>query len=344
VKFIDEAVITVQSGNGGNGCVSFRREKYAPRGGPDGGDGGKGGDVVLVSSEDRRTLYPFRFQREFRAERGAGGQGRQKTGKGGRDVLIEVPPGTLVLDAETGELIKDFHQPGESFIVARGGRGGKGNTHFKSSTHRTPRFSQPGEPGQFLRLKLELKLLADVGIVGLPNAGKSTLISVVSSVKPKIADYPFTTLVPNLGVVKAGKAEPFVIADIPGLIEGAHRGAGLGIRFLRHVERTRILVHLIDAAGIDLQNPLAAYQTVNAELSLYSSALAHKPQIIALNKLDLPGTEERAVAFKGALKKRQKVHFISAATGKGIAPLLSEVNRRLDELRHESSPDSDRSL
>ena len=297
--------------------------------------------MVLVSSADRRTLYPFRFQREFRAERGAGGQGRQKTGKSGRDIRIEVPPGTLVRDAETGEVLKDFKNPGERFIVARGGRGGKGNTHFKSSTHRTPRFSQPGEPGQLLRLKLELKLLADVGIVGLPNAGKSTLISVVSSVKPKIADYPFTTLVPNIGVAKPGAGEPFVLADIPGLIEGAHRGAGLGIRFLRHVERTRILVHLIDAAGIDLQNPLASYQTVNAELALYGSSLARKPQLIALNKLDLPGAEERAAAFKTALKKRRRVHLISAATGKGIAPLLTEINRRLDELRHESSSDCD---
>jgi len=339
VKFIDEAVITVQSGDGGNGCVSFRREKYVPRGGPDGGDGGKGGDVVLVSSSDRRTLYPFRFQREFRAERGASGQGRQKTGKNGRDVFIEVPPGTLIRDAETDEIIEDFSKPGESFIAARGGRGGKGNTHFKSSTHRTPRFSQPGEAGEFRRLKLELKLLADVGIVGLPNAGKSTLISVISAAKPKIADYPFTTLVPNLGVVKAGDREPFVVADIPGLIDGAHQGAGLGIRFLRHVERTRFLLHLIDAAGIDPEKPLAAYDTVNAELALYSPSLAHKPQIIALNKLDLPGTEPRSVAFKRALKKRQKVHLISAATGKGIAALLSAVSRRLNELRHEPPPD-----
>jgi GTP-binding protein len=339
VKFIDEAFITVQSGDGGNGCVSFRREKYVPRGGPDGGDGGKGGDVVLVSSSDRRTLYRFRFQREFRAERGAAGQGRQKTGKSGSDALIEVPPGTLIRDAGTGEVVKDFSKPGETFIVARGGRGGKGNTHFKSSTHRTPRFSQPGEPGEIRELKLELKLLADVGIVGLPNAGKSTLISVISSVKPKIADYPFTTLVPNLGVVKAGEREPFVVADIPGLIEGAHQGAGLGIRFLRHVERTRILVHLIDAACIDPEKPLAAYDAVNAELALYSSSLARKPQIIALNKLDLPDAEERASTFKRALKKRQKVHLISAATGKGIAPLLTEVSRRLDELRHEPPPD-----
>jgi GTP-binding protein len=342
VKFIDEASITVQSGDGGGGCVSFRREKYVPRGGPDGGDGGKGGDVTLVASAERRTLYPFRFKHDFAAERGGGGQGRQKSGRNGADLIIEVPPGTIVRDADSGEIIKDFSRPGESFLAARGGRGGKGNTHFKSSTHRTPRFAQPGEPGEFKRLKLELKLLADVGIVGLPNAGKSTLISVISSAKPKIADYPFTTLVPNLGVVKTGDREPFVVADIPGLIAGAHTGTGLGIRFLRHVERTRILVHLIDASAIDPETPLAAFDTINAEIALYSRSLARKPQIVALNKLDLTGAEERARAFRAALKKRQKVHLISAATGKGVAQLLSDVGRRLDELRDEpSSTDPD---
>lgn len=340
MKFIDEAFITVQSGDGGSGCVSFRREKYVPRGGPDGGDGGKGGDVILVASSDRRTLYPFRFKHEFAAERGAGGQGRQKSGRNGNDLLIEVPPGTIVRDADSGEIIKDFSKPGESFIAARGGRGGKGNTHFKSSTHRTPRFAQPGEPGQFKRLKLELKLLADVGIIGLPNAGKSTLISVISSARPKIADYPFTTLVPNLGVVQAGDREPFVVADIPGLIAGAHAGTGLGIRFLRHVERTRMLVHLIDAAAIDPGKPLEAYDTVNAEIALYSQSLAQKPQLVALNKLDIPGAGEHARAFRAALKKRLKVHLISAATGKGIAQLVSDVSRRLDELHDEPSPDT----
>jgi GTP-binding protein len=340
VKFIDEAFITVQSGDGGSGCVSFRREKYVPRGGPDGGDGGKGGDVILAASSGRRTLYPFRFKHEFTAERGAGGQGRQKSGRNGNDLLIEVPPGTIVRDADSAEIIKDFSKPGESFIVARGGRGGKGNTHFKTSTHRTPRFAQPGEPGEFKRLKLELKLLADVGIIGLPNAGKSTLISVISSARPKIADYPFTTLVPNLGVVKAGDREPFVVADIPGLIAGAHTGTGLGIRFLRHVERTRMLVHLIDAAAIDPEKPLEAFDTVNAEIALYSRSLGRKPQLVALNKLDIPGTEEHARAFKAALKKRLKVHLISAATGKGITQLVSDVSRRLDELRDEPSPDT----
>ena len=335
MKFIDEAIITVRSGDGGNGCLSFRREKYVPRGGPDGGDGGKGGDVTLVSSQDRRTLYPFRFKHEFTAPRGGGGQGRQRTGKNGSDLVIEVPPGTIVRDAETGEIIKDFCLPGDSFIVARGGRGGKGNTHFKSSTHRTPRFAQPGEAGEVKQLRLELKLLADVGIIGLPNAGKSTLISVISAARPKIADYPFTTLVPNLGVVKAGDREPFVVADIPGLIAGAHAGAGLGIRFLRHIERTRMLVHLIDAAAIDPEKPLEAYAAINTELASYSPDLARKPQIIALNKLDIPGTEERARAFKAALKKRIRLHLISAATVKGVDQLLAQIGNRLDELKDE---------
>jgi GTP-binding protein len=335
VKFIDEAIITVRSGDGGNGCLSFRREKYVPLGGPDGGDGGKGGDVTLVSSQDRRTLYPFRFKHEFTAQRGGGGEGRQRTGKSGRDLVIEVPPGTIVRDAETGDIIKDFCLPGESFIIARGGRGGKGNTHFKSSTHRTPRFAQPGEAGEVKQLKLELKLLADVGIIGFPNAGKSTLISVISAARPKIADYPFTTLVPNLGVVKAGDREPFVVADIPGLIAGAHTGAGLGIHFLRHIERTRMLVHLIDASAIDPEKPLEAYDAINTELSSYSPDLARKPQIIALNKLDLPGTEERARAFKAALKKRTTLYLISAATVKGVDQLLAQISNRLDELKDE---------
>lgn len=335
MKFIDEAIITVRSGDGGNGCLSFRREKYVPLGGPDGGDGGKGGDVTLVSSQDRRTLYPFRFKHEFTAQRGGGGEGRQRTGKNGSDIVIEVPPGTIVRDAVTGDIIKDFCLPGESFIIARGGRGGKGNTHFKSSTHRTPRFAQPGEAGDVKQLKLELKLLADVGIIGLPNAGKSTLISVISAARPKIADYPFTTLVPNLGVVKTGNREPFVVADIPGLIAGAHAGAGLGIQFLRHIERTRLLVHLIDASAIDLENPLEAYAAINTELFSYSADLARKPQIIALNKLDLPGTEERARAFKAALKKRTRLYLISAATVKGVDQLLAQISNRLDELKDE---------
>ena len=320
MKFIDEVFITVQSGDGGRGCVSFRREKFVPRGGPDGGDGGKGGDVILQSTSRRRTLYPFRFRRQFKAKNGVHGQGKRKTGKTAEDLIIEIPPGTLVSDAETNELLKDFTQPGESFMVAAGGRGGQGNARFKTSTKRAPRYAQPGEPGQFFKLKLELKLLADVGIIGLPNAGKSTLISVISSATPKIADYPFTTLNPILGVVQPDQEESFVVADIPGLIEGAHQGAGLGIRFLRHIERTRILVHLIDASNIDPQNPLASYETINGELAQYNPLLMEKPQILVLNKMDIPGTEQIAEIFQAAVKDRQ-VLLISAAARKGIDAL-----------------------
>ncbi len=331
MKFIDEAFITVQSGDGGRGCVSFRREKFIPRGGPDGGDGGKGGDVIFKSSSHRRTLYPFRFKRQFKAKNGSHGQGKQKTGQKADDLIIEVPPGTLIIDEETLEIIKDFTFPDESFIIAEGGRGGQGNSRFKSSTHRAPRFAQPGEPGQFLKLKLELKLLADVGIIGLPNAGKSTLISVISSATPKIADYPFTTLTPTLGVVQAGWGEPFVVADIPGLIEGAHKGVGLGTRFLRHIERTRVLVHLIDISTIDPQNPLAGYETINRELASYSSQLMEKPRIVALNKLDLPDTKEAVEAFLAAVKDREVLQ-ISAVTRKGIDKLNSTMIKYLDRI------------
>jgi GTPase len=334
VKFFDEAFITVQSGNGGRGCVSFRREKFIPRGGPDGGDGGRGGDVIFKSTSQRRTLYPFRFKREFKAKNGGHGQGRQKTGKNGEDLIIDIPPGTLVKDAETNDPLKDFTQSGESFIVAKGGRGGQGNCRFKTSTHRAPRFAQPGEPGQFLKLKLELKLIADVGLIGLPNAGKSTLISAISSATPKIADYPFTTLITNLGVVQTGWGKPFVVADIPGLIEGAHNGAGLGIRFLRHIERTHILVHLVDASAIDLQNPLAGYETINAELAGYSPQLAEKPQILVLNKMDLPGTDQTAKILQTMLKDRE-VLSISAVTRKGVKQLISKIIERLDQFHND---------
>ncbi len=331
MKFFDEAFITVQSGDGGRGCVSFRREKFIPRGGPDGGDGGKGGDVILKSTSQRRTLYQFRFKREFKAKNGGYGQGSRKTGKNGEDLIIEIPPGTLVKDAETNDLLKDFTQPGESFIVAKGGRGGQGNCRFKSSTHRAPRFAQPGEPCQFLKLKLELKLIADVGLIGLPNAGKSTLISTISSATPKIADYPFTTLTPNLGVVQTGWGKPFVVADIPGLIEGAHKGAGLGIQFLRHIERTHILVHIIDTSTIDPQDPLAGYETINGELAGYSPQLAEKPQIPVLNKMDLTGTNQTAKIFQAKLKDRE-VLLISAVTREGVEQLISKIIEKLDQL------------
>lgn len=329
MKFIDEAIITVQSGNGGRGCVSFRREKYVPRGGPDGGDGGKGGDVILKSTSRRRTLYPFQFKRQFKAQDGAHGQGRQKSGKNGRDLIIELPPGTLVKDADTNEILKDFTAAGESHSVVKGGRGGLGNARFKTSTNRTPRYAQPGEPGHRRELKLELKLLADVGIIGLPNVGKSTLLSSISSATPKIGNYPFTTLTPMLGVVETGWAEPFVVADIPGLIEGAHQGAGLGIRFLRHIERTRILIHLLDAQTIDPEHPLAVYETVNRELEFFNPQLAQKPQIVVLNKMDLPETETAAAAFVDALDD-QPVILISAIKKTGIEKLISRILELLE--------------
>lgn len=336
MKFFDEAFITVQSGDGGRGCVSFRREKFIPRGGPNGGDGGKGGDVIFKSSSHRRTLYPFQFKRQFKAKNGSPGQGSQKTGKQGDDLIIEIPPGTLITDEETNEIVKDFTQPDETYIIAEGGRGGQGNTRFKTATHRAPRFAQPGEPGQFLKLKLELKLLADVGIIGLPNAGKSTLISAISSATPKIADYPFTTLTPTLGVVKAGWGEPFVVADIPGLIEGAHKGVGLGIRFLRHIERTRVLVHLIDISTVDPQNPLAEYETINRELASYSSQLMEKPQIVVLNKIDLTGTNEAGRAFQAAVKDREVLQ-ISAVTRKGVDKLTSMMIKYIEDYTQDQS-------
>lgn len=338
MKFIDEVSLTVQSGCGGRGCVSFRRERFIPRGGPDGGNGGRGGDVRLVAREGRRTLYPFRFQRLFKAENGAPGQGDQRSGRSGGDLTLEVPPGTLVFDADTGELIRDLVAPGDAVVVATGGRGGKGNTHFKTSTHQTPRFAQPGEPGQTRQLRLELKLLADVGIIGLPNAGKSTLISRVSAATPKIADYPFTTLTPTLGVVNPPfGGEPFVMADIPGLIEGAHAGVGLGTRFLRHVERTRILVHLVDAAAIDPSDPLRDLRIVNTELERYGQRLAAKNQIVALNKIDLTGAEEKARQLARALGETVPV-LISAATGAGVRQLLGRIVAALDAADQVAQP------
>ncbi len=329
MKFIDEAMITVRSGNGGKGCVSFRREKFIPRGGPDGGDGGKGGDIIFKTSSGKRTLYQFKHQNHFKAENGVNGQSKQKTGKNGRNLTIELPLGTLVFDANTGHLIKDLVNAGETFVLLKGGRGGQGNTKFKTATHRTPRFAQPGEPGETKTLKLELKLLADVGIIGLPNAGKSTLISAISSARPKIGNYPFTTLTPSLGVVRTDRAEPFVVADIPGLIKGAHQGTGLGTKFLRHIERTRILVHLIDVSAIDPDDPLSGYGTINQELALHDEKLAQKPQIVVLNKLDLPGTPQLAEIFQSALKGA-KTSLISALTGQGIAELTSQIVQLLD--------------
>ncbi len=334
MKFIDEAIITVESGDGGRGCVSFRREKHVPRGGPDGGDGGKGGDVILKSTSRRRTLFPFQLKRQFKAKNGAHGQGKQKTGKNGKDLTIEIPPGTLVKDADTNEVLKDFTAAGDSYTVVSGGRGGLGNARFKTSTNRAPRYAQPGEEGQNRRLKLELKLLADVGIIGLPNAGKSTLISKISSANPKIGNYPFTTLTPTLGVVETSWSDPFVVADIPGLIEGAHAGAGLGTQFLRHIERTRILIHLIDAGTIDREHPLDHFKTVNRELESFNPQLTQKPQIVALNKMDLPGAQKAADAFAAALDA-EPVILISALKKKGMKRLISRILELLDRAENE---------
>ncbi|MGB5159254.1 Obg family GTPase [Desulfobacterium sp. N47] len=324
MKFIDEAIITIQSGNGGKGCVSFRREKFIPRGGPDGGDGGKGGDVVFKTISQKHTLYDFKYKKLLKAENGWHGEGNQKSGKKGEDLIVEIPPGTTMTDTDTGLIIKDLVEPDQSFTIAVGGRGGQGNKKFATSTHRTPRFAQPGEEGQTLKIKLELKLIADVGIIGLPNAGKSTLISVMSSAHPKIADYPFTTLTPVLGVVEVGKEDQFVMADIPGLIEGAHTGTGLGIKFLKHVERTRILIHLIDASSINTDSPLSGYDIINKELALYSKNLAEKPQLVVLNKIDITDAKESADIFIKAAKNT-KVITISAATGNGIKKLKQNI-------------------
>jgi len=331
VKFIDEAIIYVKSGDGGRGCVSFRREKFIPRGGPDGGDGGKGGDVFLKSSSQKRTLYQFQFKNHFNARNGSNGLGKQKTGKSGADLEIEIPVGTLVKNAETGELIKDFTLPNESYRIAKGGVGGRGNTRFKTSTHRTPRFAQPGEPGQSITLKLELKLLADAGIIGFPNAGKSTLIRSITSAKPKVGSYPFTTLTPMLGVAQTSFGEPFVVADIPGLIEGAHTGTGLGIQFLKHIERTKLLIHLIDASTIDIDKPMEGYQTINKELNAFNKSLIKKPQIVVLNKMDLPDTAQKSEVLQRAFKN-DKIECISAVTGEGIDRLTSRIEVELRKI------------
>lgn len=287
MKFVDEVKVRVQSGDGGNGCISFRREKYVPKGGPDGGDGGKGGDVVLKASGRKRTLLDFRYRNLFKASRGRHGQGQNRHGRRGEDLVLEVPPGTVVREASSGEFLVDLATEGQTWIAARGGSGGRGNARFVSSTRQVPRIAEDGGPGEERELMLELKLLADVGLVGFPNAGKSTLIAAISAARPRIADYPFTTLVPNLGVVALDDAPPFVVADIPGLIEGAHEGAGLGTRFLRHIERTQVLVHLIDVTTMPGHSPLLPLKQIEHELESFSPALLDKVRVVALNKVDL---------------------------------------------------------
>ncbi|MGB9698167.1 MAG: GTPase ObgE [Thermodesulfobacteriota bacterium] len=323
---MDEAKIFVKAGDGGNGCISFRREKYVPRGGPDGGDGGKGGDVILRADSQTATLLDFRYKQHYYAKRGQHGKGKNQEGKSAPDLIIPVPVGTVVRDAETNQLLKDFTQDGETFVVARGGKGGRGNARFATSTRQAPRYAEPGQPGEARWITLELKLLADIGIVGFPNVGKSTLIARISAVRPKIADYPFTTLVPNLGVVRFHDYPPFVVADIPGIIKGAHAGAGLGLKFLRHVERTSLILHVLDVSGTSHRDPLEDYCTLNQELALFDANLAAKPQIIALNKIDLPQAAEITQEVKLYFQKRgQKVYPISALTGQGIPALLKAL-------------------
>src|SRR3954452_808389 len=284
--FIDEAIIRIKAGDGGNGCLAFRREKFVPRGGPSGGDGGKGGDVIMESSERHNTLVHFRFNPEYKAQRGRHGEGSNKTGREGEDVLLKVPVGTIVYDAESGEVVHDFSSPDDRLVIARGGRGGRGNAQFKTSVHQAPREHEDGRPGEERTLRLELKLLADVGLVGYPNAGKSTLISRISAARPKIADYPFTTLEPNLGVVQLPDLRSYVVADIPGIIEGAHEGKGLGIQFLRHIERTSLLVHLVDMSDTG-RNPEHDFETLLVELEKFSEELAKKPMIVVASKMDV---------------------------------------------------------
>lgn len=330
--FIDEAAIKVQAGAGGNGCVAFRREKYVPRGGPSGGDGGRGGNIILRSSEQHNTLIHFRFRPEHKAERGRHGEGSNKTGRDGKDSTLDVPPGTVVYDADTGEKLFDLVAADQEFVVAHGGRGGRGNARFATATHQAPRNAEPGSPGEERHLKLELKLLADVGLIGFPNAGKSTLISRISAAHPKIADYPFTTLEPHLGVVSIDEFHSFLVADIPGLIEGAHRGQGLGIRFLRHVERTRLLIHLIDVSDFSGHDPIEDYHVIQRELAGFSKELPQKPMAIAASKIDAMQDESRIERLRAFCEQQRLPLFpISAVTGAGIDELKYFLGKRIQQ-------------
>jgi GTP-binding protein len=326
MRFVDEVTIRVQAGDGGRGCVSFRREKYVPRGGPDGGDGGQGGDVYLEATERKQTLLDFHYRHLFKAPSGTHGRSKNQHGRGGADLILEVPVGTLAKDPLSGEVVADLVQPGARWRAAAGGRGGQGNARFATATCKVPRFAQDGQSGEERDLLLELKLLADVGLVGFPNAGKSTLISVVSAARPKIADYPFTTLVPHLGVVAYQDAPPFVMADIPGLIEGAHSGAGLGTRFLKHIERTRLLVHLVDLGSVTPENPLEPYHQIKHELERHSAGLVAKPCIIALNKTDLVTSPEQLETIAAAYRRLDHpVVCISALRREGLEELLQRI-------------------
>ena len=328
--FVDQVKIFVKAGQGGNGACSFRREKFVPRGGPSGGDGGKGGDVWLESDESVNTLLHLRYNPEHHAERGRHGEGSNRHGKDGADVIVKVPVGTQVFDVASGDLLHDFTDVSQRFLAAKGGKSGWGNSHFATSTRQAPRFHYSGRPGEDRELQLELKLIADVGLVGFPNAGKSTLISVISAAKPKIADYPFTTLEPNLGVVDLGDFRTFVVADIPGLIEGASEGAGLGDRFLRHVERTKLMLHLVDVSSLSGRDPVDDYKIINRELAAYNEDLAARPQIVVATKIDALDEPDRLESLRAQSEKDKRDFFaISAVTGKGVKELVNAIALRL---------------
>jgi GTP-binding protein len=331
--FIDEAKIRVKAGDGGNGCMAFRREKFVPRGGPSGGDGGRGGDVIMESSQRHNTLIHFRYNPEHKAQRGEHGMGSNCSGSDGDSIVLQVPVGTALYDQESGELIHDFSIPDERLIVAKGGRGGRGNQHFATSTHQAPREHEMGRAGEERLYRLELKLLADVGLVGYPNAGKSTLISRISAARPKIADYPFTTLEPNLGVVTVGEApheESFVVADVPGLIEGAHLGSGLGVQFLRHIERTRVLVHLVDVSDASGRpDPVEDFKVINNELARFGNGLSEKPMIVAATKIDVANPDKLKNLSAHVKRRKLEFHAISAVTGQGIDELKWALAKRL---------------
>jgi GTPase len=338
--FIDEATIRVKAGDGGNGCLAFRREKFVPRGGPSGGDGGKGGDVIMESSERHNTLVHFRFNPEYKAQRGRHGEGSNKTGREGEDIMLKVPVGTIVYDADSGEVVHDFSRPDDRIVIASGGRGGRGNARFATSVHQAPREHEDGRPGEERALRLELKLLADVGIVGYPNVGKSTLISRISAARPKIADYPFTTLEPNLGVVAVGDAphdRSFVVADIPGLIEGAHQGAGLGTQFLRHIERTRLLVHLVDVSDASGRpDPARDFEVIMDELKNFGAGLESKPMILAASKCDVANKTKLAKLKKYAKAHDRELFVISAVTGEGVEKLTYAMADQVEQVRGEA--------
>ncbi len=335
MQFIDHVKVHVKAGDGGKGCVSFRREKFIPRGGPNGGDGGRGGHIIFRATGNINTLLDIKYRRQYRAEKGQHGMGKDMHGRNGKDLVIPVPVGTLIRDIESGEILCDLTKDGQEYVAAKGGRGGVGNAHFKSATRQTPRFAQPGEPGQEADLALELKLLADVGLIGLPNAGKSTLISALSSARPRIADYPFTTLVPALGVVKYGDFKSFVIADIPGLTEGAHKGTGLGFQFLRHVERTSVLLHLVDISEMADGEPVCNLEKINKELELYSPDLIKKPRAVAATKLDIKGDGKRLDSLARYCKDRHYDFFpVCAVTGEGLKELIIYLAEKVEEYKN----------